>query len=171
VRHFLREAVPTTTARLQVSRGVVAASPTLTPRYVRTTPLVPVTRFKEVILDQVRTTAANSIIFSLMTGEPDGVDREFCRRLAGIVAQFDDGPNWENFMARALSHHADGDFESAEGMYVRARGSIEGDEHVRDDPPWRARVRLIEDLEARASARQPLPVFESRSRSEPPAGP
>jgi len=39
VRQFLRDVVPATTARLQVSRGVVAASPTLAPKYVRTTPL------------------------------------------------------------------------------------------------------------------------------------
>jgi len=124
----------------------------------------------EVILDQLRTTAANSIIFSLTTGEPEGADREFCHRLAGIVAQFDDDPHWENFMARALSHHADGDFESAVGMYVRARGSIEGDEHVRDDAAWRIRVGLIQDLEARATGRQPLPVFVSRSGVEPATG-
>ena len=157
VRTFLREVVPATTARLQVSKGVVAPSPTPTPQYVRTTPLVPVARFKEVILHQVRTTAANAVLFALMPGEANNEVKEFCRVLARIVGQFDNDPHWENFMARALSHHADGDYRSALGMYARARDSIQGDEHVRDDPPWQARVRIIEQLEANARAGRPLP--------------
>jgi hypothetical protein len=56
--------------------------------------------------------------------------------LVHIVEQFADDPHWENFMARAVSSHADQDFESALALYQRAKGSILGDPHVRDEPAW-----------------------------------
>ena len=117
VQEFLAQVVPDTTARLQCSRGVVAASPTPTPQYVRKTPVVPVTRFKDKILDQLRTTAANSVLFAFPLGEQTADDTEFRRLLVRIVAQFADDLHWENFMARALSNHADLDFESALELY------------------------------------------------------
>lgn len=156
VESFLRDTVPVTTARLQCSRGVVAAVPTLTPEYVRITPSVPVRRFKIRILDQLRTTAANSIFFSLLFDGPLEEDKEFRRLLAHIVEQFGDDPHWENFMARALSHHADGDFESALSLYKKARQCILNDPKVRDEPSWKERVRWIESQEEHARTRRPL---------------
>jgi len=103
VRTFLTQVVPDTTARLQCSRGVVAASPTPTPQYVRKTPAAPVTRFKDAILDQLRTTAANSVLFALASREQTADDAKFRRLLVHIVEQFADDPHWENFMARAVS--------------------------------------------------------------------
>jgi hypothetical protein len=76
--------------------------------------------------------------------------------LVHIVEQFADDPHWENFMARAVSSHADQDFESALALYQRAKGSILGDPHVRDEPAWQERVRSIEFLERCARDRQPL---------------
>jgi Domain of unknown function (DUF4365) len=68
VQAFLRTEVPNTTARLQIAGGVVAPSPTPTPQYVQMTPVVPVTRFKDRILRQLRTTAP--IPFSLRWAPP-----------------------------------------------------------------------------------------------------
>ena len=156
VQSFLRDTVPVTTARLQCYRGIVAAVPTLTPEYVRNTPPVPVLRFKDNIRDQLRTTAANSIFFSLLFGGPPVEDKEFRRLLAHIVEQFGDDPHWENFMSRALSYHADGDFDTALSLYEKARQSILNDPNVRDEPSWKKTVAWIEALEEQARTRTPL---------------
>lgn len=161
VRSFLSAVVPNTTARLQCAAGVVAASPTLVPSYVRSAPAVPVTRFMPEILDQLRTTAARAVLFAVASGDQRKEAVEFRRLLARIVEQFDDDPHWENFMARALSSHADEDFERAAGLYQRARGSIRRDPSVRDDPSWQATERCVEHLESCALSRRPLTVLES----------
>ena len=66
VLEFLAQVVPDTTARLQVSKGVIGDSPTPTPQYLRTRPHVPVLRFKDEIVYQLRKTAADAILFSLV---------------------------------------------------------------------------------------------------------
>ena len=158
VRAFLADVVPQTTARLQVSRGVVSASPTPTPTYVKITPFVPVTRFMSQIEHQLRTTAANSILFALSkaAAPPPAEVLVFCRLLAGVVERFGDDPHWENFMARALTSHADEDYEGALAMYDKAHSCIEADHHVRDDPPWQLNLRWIQRLQACARERRPL---------------
>lgn len=156
VRTFLRQVVPSTTARLQCSRGVVAQSPTPTPQYVREIPAVPVARFASEIRDQLRTTAAQSILFAIGSGHPTPEGKELSRLLARIVEQFGDDPHWENFMARALSSHADEDYGAALRLYVKARESIEADPAVRDQPPWREQVQKIRRLEEVARDRKLL---------------
>ncbi|MEE9159863.1 MAG: DUF4365 domain-containing protein, partial [Gammaproteobacteria bacterium] len=102
VKDFLSTAVPTSAARLQCRKGVVASIPTLRPSYVLEAPLVPVTKFKQRILRQIRTTATRSILFLQELGELN-LDSNFRKILASIVDQFGDDPHWENYMARALS--------------------------------------------------------------------
>ncbi len=152
VREFLADVVPQTTARLQVSKGIVAASPTPVPMYATTTPFVPVTRFMREIQNQIRTTAARSILFAL-SGAADQPFSEviaFCRLLAGVVERFGDDPQWENFMARALASHADGHYDDALRMYEKAHNCIDADHHVRDEAPWQLTLRWIERLQVRA---------------------
>jgi Domain of unknown function (DUF4365) len=155
VRAFLRTEVPKATARLQVSRGVVAHAPTPTPQYVQTIPLVPVTQFKDRILLQLRRTAAYSILFTLGPTALEVEDREFVHLLARLVEQFGDDPHWENFMARAVSSHIAEDYASALAMYARAKAGIEGDHRVSNDPSWRETIRSIERLEECARRQQP----------------
>jgi hypothetical protein len=155
VRAFLRTEVPKATARLQVSRGVVAHAPTPTPQYVQTIPLVPVTQFKDQILLQLRRTAAYSILFTLGPTALEVEDREFVHLLARLVEQFGDDPHWENFMARGVSSHIAEDYASALAMYARAKAGIEGDHQVSNDPSWRETIRSIERLEECARRQQP----------------
>jgi hypothetical protein len=139
-----------------VSKGVIGDSPTPTPQYVRTRPHVPVLRFKDEILYQLRTTAANAILFSLGDTGPRAEDAAFRCLLARIVAVFEDDPHWENFFSRAVSSHADEDYLNAAAMYEKARLCIQSDRNVRDEAPWQERIRVIERLERNARCGCPL---------------
>jgi hypothetical protein len=98
---------------------------------------------------QLRRTAANAVLFSV--AEENAVeDKEFRRLMAKIVEQFVDDSHWENFFARGLSSHADGDYPNAIAMYSKARQSIQNDPNVCDELSWRQRVTEIETLEERA---------------------
>ncbi|HEV8486612.1 MAG TPA: DUF4365 domain-containing protein [Blastocatellia bacterium] len=156
VLEFLAQVVPDTTARLQLSKGVVADSPTPTSQYVRTRPRVPVLRFKDEIRYQLRRTATNAILFSLVGTEPTAEDAEFRRLLARIVEQFGEDPHWENFFSLAVSSHADEDYLNAVSMYEKARQCIQNDENVRDKAPRQELVGLIERLEEQARCCHPL---------------
>jgi hypothetical protein len=153
VKQFLAEAVPISAARLQCKNGVVAKIPTLQPRYEYQSPIVPVTRFRLNILHQIRTTAALSILFLHSLSELN-MDPTFRRILASIVHQFGDDPHWENFMARALSYHADGQFSFAVDFYDRAKQCIENDSNVSYLPSWQDRVRSIEALREKAKRKE-----------------
>ena len=63
IKEFISTVVPFTTARLQISKGIIASEPTLKPKYEQKVPYTPVTKYKEKILHQIRRTAANSILF------------------------------------------------------------------------------------------------------------
>ena len=125
---------------------MVASMPTLKPSYVIHSPLVPVARFKESILTQVRRTAALSIAF-LYTQNALGADTaEFRRTMASVVEQFADDPHWENFMSRALSYHADKSFDRAIEFYNKAIQCIQSDQSVASLESWQEQVREIENL-------------------------
>lgn len=155
VRAFLADVVPITTARLHIANGVVASKPTPAPRYERQTPFVPVIRFEKQIRDQLRTTAANSILFALSGEGSAQANPQFHRLLARIVEQFDDDLHWETFMARALSYHADEQYDKALAMYEMAKASIQNDAQVRDQPPWQESVATINRMEHRARKGKP----------------
>jgi len=150
VQQFLMRVVPETTARLQVSKGVIAHSPTQTPQYVQYSPAVPVLKFKDEIQRQLRRTAAYAILFLTQEGHVTIEGDEFRRLLARILEQFKDDSNWEIFFARGISSHADGDCSNAIAMYAKARQSIENDPSVRDEPSWRKQVKQIDGLEEQA---------------------
>ncbi|MDA2935517.1 DUF4365 domain-containing protein [Acidobacteria bacterium AH-259-D05] len=147
VRQFLTGAVPVSAARLYCKQGQIASIPTLRPEYELCSPLIPVSKFKDRILRQLRTTAANSLLFLHSLGELNE-DQEFRRLLASVVEQFGDDPHWENFMSRALSHHADGEFEKASEMYKKAKQTIENDPRVRDS--WKQLIQKIEEMLVKA---------------------
>jgi hypothetical protein len=157
VRHFLAHTVPDTTARLQVSKGVIASSPRSTQQYLRKYPHAPVQRFKDAIGNQLRRTAAFSLLFLLESSEPiTAEDTRFRRLLTRIVEQFGDDLHWENSMARAVSSHADGDYSTAIAMYERARSLIQNDDIARAEPSLQERVQQIATLEGRARLQVPL---------------
>jgi hypothetical protein len=150
VQNFLMRVIPATTARLQVSKGVIAHSPTLTPQYVQNSPGVPVLKFKDPIQLQLRRTAANGILFLMQEGHATTESHEFRHLLARIVEQFGDDPHWENFFSRGISSHADENYSNAVAMYAKARQCIENDPNARDQPSWCERVKRIEGLEEQA---------------------
>jgi hypothetical protein len=157
---FLTQIVPQASARLQISKGIVAEIPTPTQQYVQTRPPVPVLQFKNRVLQQLRTTAAFGILFShTATEEPDEA-KEFRRTLANIVKQFGEDPHWENFYSRAISSHLDDNYADAIVMYEKARQSIQGDPNVCNEECWQQQVRIIERLQERAQRGCPLRVEE-----------
>lgn len=150
IKQFLTQAVPAAAARLQCRNGIVASMPTLRPSYLISSPLVPVKRFKESISDQVRRTAALSIMFLHAQSEMGADTATFRQTMASVVEQFADDPHWENFMARALSYHADKSFDRAIEFYDKAIRCIQNDSNVATLEPWKKRVREIEKLRERA---------------------
>ena len=145
IEAFLTHIVPDSTGRLHISKGLIASSPTPTKEYVSSYSKVPVWKFKDEIETQVRRTAAFSVLFSVESSDVETVHgTEFRRRMAKIVEQFGDDPHWENFMARAVSNHADGNFPEAVAMYERACNSIRNDPVVRGQPSWQ---KLLQDIE------------------------
>lgn len=145
VRNFLEVAVPNAAARLLCRKGVVGAAPTPRPSYELTIPGVPVSRFQTEILDQLRRTAANSILFLRSSGELGQDTQTFRRTMAGILEQYEDDPHWENFMARAISLHVDGEYDTAAALYGRARDSILGDKNVRNQEKW---IKIRQEVES-----------------------
>lgn len=157
VQAFLAHTVPDTTARLQVSKGVIASSPTPTQEYLRPYPHVAVPRFRESIRDQLRRTAAFSLLFLVESAVPlTDEDTQFRRLLAQIVGQFGDDPHWENSMALAVSRHADRDYSSAVALYDKAIQSIQNDDIARAEPSLQERVRQIETVKELARRQVPL---------------
>jgi hypothetical protein len=157
VQAFLAHTVPDTTARLQVSKGVIANSPTPTQQYLRPYPHVPVPRFKDTIRNQLRRTAAFSLLFLLESTEPITTeDTQFRRLLARIVEQFGNDAHWENSMPRAVSSHADGDYSNAVAMYDKALQSIQNDEIARAELSLEERVQQIETVKELVRRQVPL---------------
>jgi len=153
ILRFLKDVVPGISARLAVSKGLVAEIPTLSHEYIRSTPYVPVSRYIRQILRQLRTTAAKSILFLLSSAEIDVSNMEHHQTLARVVEVFGDDPHWENFMARGLSYHADGSFDEARAMYQRAIDTINADDNLKDLPEWQSNIKRIRQYLADATNR------------------
>ncbi len=156
VQQFLRDVVPAATARIRCREGVVAPVPTIARQYVYQAPHVPVMRFKDEILQQLRTTAAFSILFALRSEPGSDGAKELAGRLARIVGQFDDDPHYENYLSRGMSAHANGDYVSAAELYEKACRCIEADPVVRDDESWQRIASCIKGLEQSARAGKDL---------------
>jgi hypothetical protein len=143
VERFVHEAVPESAALLKCRGGVVGSRPTPEPQYVVHYPTIPVSRFRRPILNQIRTTAACSILFMHETRSLGGPNSAMRRKLESVVRQFMDDPHWENFMAIGLSLHADGKYAEALPFYERARAGIRSDKNVAHLPEWKKTVRTI----------------------------
>lgn len=151
VRGFLSREMPDTWARLLIRYGMVGQVPTPHPQYIEEAPSVPVSKYQRKILDQVRRTAALSILFLHFAKELGEDNETFRRTLARILEQFEGDLHWETYLARALSCHADGQFDQAVQLYRSAEAIIIG------DPKFASKARhldsyltLIADLRKRA---------------------
>jgi hypothetical protein len=156
LRQFLDDIVREATAQLECKKGLVASIPQLSPQYVRSYRPVPVCQFASEILDQIRTTAAMSVLLLHEQGQLSGASSAFRQRLVRVIEQFGDYPNWENPMARALSYHADGNYDGALEFYTQAKLKIEGDPNVAGLPEWQAQVKKIEEMMGQAARKEPL---------------
>jgi Domain of unknown function (DUF4365) len=156
VQEFIEKRVPETTARLQIAKGVVSSIPELRAEYVHKTPFSPVSRFKNQILNQIRTTAACSVLFFLQDENPTNGNGDFRRTLAAILELFDGDPHWENYMARAVSHHLDGSYDLAAQMYQKACNTIAADPNVQDRPYWKTLKEKIMSMSDVARSKRPL---------------
>jgi len=156
LRHFLDKIVPEATAQLECKKGLVASIPQLFPEYVRSYPPVPVWEFEKEILNQIRTTAAMSVLLLHQQGRLCGVGAAFRHLLVCVVEQFASDPHWENPMAQALSYHADGHYDLAEKFYREAKRRIEDDPNVASLPDWQAQAKEIEGLMGRAGRKEPV---------------
>ncbi|MEI6655581.1 MAG: hypothetical protein WCP45_12500 [Verrucomicrobiota bacterium] len=154
-KKFFNDVVPQTTARLHVAKGIIASTPTLEPEYEQKLPFVPVNRFMGKIMNQIRTTAANAIIFSMQGQDWDQRDSAATRTLARVVAAFDNpspDPHWECSWAQALAHHADGEFRDADALYQRAIDSIRNDPNVCNSPDWQLPLKKVQHFQQRSKA-------------------
>jgi hypothetical protein len=146
IRAFFETTLPEAHALLLLKHGIVAAEPTLGPEYVHRYSPFPVSTFREDILNQIRRTAAFSIIL-LEEWNREGDDLH--KKLAKVVEAFEGDPHWENFAARGLSRHADGRFDEAISLYERAMKTIDNDPHFRAEADWepiRSQLSFLKDL-------------------------
>ena len=156
IRRFLKHVVPYVTAKMKCRDGIIAQIPTPRPSYTQHSPMLPVSKYSDQILRQIRKTAAFSILFMRGENTLNTKQASAARRvLAQVVAQFKDDPHWENSMALALSYHVDGEFDEAIRYYRNAKCLIEEDSNVVDDPSWQATVRDIEKQISRAEGKEP----------------
>jgi len=157
VRYFLRSIVPISTARAQCRLGIVNKQLTHHKNYELSFPVMPVTRFKDDIINQIRWTAAFSIIFMHDYKQLGDSHSSFRKRLAQILEQYDDDPHWENYYARAISQHIDGNYDAAICLYQRAIDSIQGDPEINIDiAPWKS--TLLDIFAHKQSAQNHEPI-------------
>jgi tetratricopeptide (TPR) repeat protein len=112
--------------------------------------------YKENILEQVRCTAALSIIQLCRFKQLNDDNKAFVSTLARVVDAFAGDPHWENPMALGLAHHLEGKFDEAIGSYEKAISCLQGD-------PTRnpAFLNMIPEVEmAIRDARAHKPVHE-----------
>jgi hypothetical protein len=154
VADFLNKIVPAVTARLEVSNGVVAKVPTYTPEYIQHVPNVPVVEHKDKILEQVRCTAALSIIQLWRSRQFNDKNNAFITTLAKVVKAFEGDPHWENPMALGLAYHFEGKFNDAILRYEMAKGCFQGDPSK--NPVFLKMVPEVEKAIAHAHANKPV---------------
>jgi len=137
-------------------RGVVTHVPQLRPEYIRQYPEMPIARYTDTILHQIRQTAAMAVLLMHSSGTMGAENARNRRLLVSVAKQFEHDGHWENFMAPALSHHVDSEFSEARHWYLRARSCILDDPKVRNIPPWQNTVAYIESLIDKTEKQEPL---------------
>lgn len=156
IHSFLNTVVPFVTAKIMCKEGVVAQIKTIHPQYTHYSPQLPISRFRDRIVEQIRVTAAMSIISMMSENTLNGNNIKVRRRFAKVLEQFDDDTHWENLMARALSHHADSEFDEAIRCYERARQSILDDQQLCSDSSWQQTCEDIENQITKARNREAI---------------
>ena len=158
LRALLDHQVVTASARWQCHmHGVVEPLPAVRPEYFRHYPPMPIVRYQRVISEQIRTTAAFTIIQAYSQGRIGVLDVRL-RQILGQISAMQDVNHWENPMAAGLSLHQDGEFASARRYYEAARDCILRDPNVTDGPFRRENVALIERLMECAEEKEGLEV-------------
>jgi hypothetical protein len=150
VESFLKEIVPATFAKQQISRGVIERIPTLTKNYFQEIPNVPVLDYTREIINQLRITAASSIIFSYATGSKIRKTqyRDFIKKMARIVEVLSDQSHWEDFFVQALNQHSNEKCSAAHPFYQRAMQCISGDPNgLLKREGWANMYALIKSLD------------------------
>ncbi len=156
VTEFLEKTVPETTAMQSCKLGIISSIPVINRQYEQKIPFVPVELHSGAILEQLRKTAAFSIICLWKRNALNTPDPKFRRTLARVSEQLTGSGNWETFMALALSHHADREFAKAKQNYELAMESILGDPNLKQHDYWRKQVHEIEAQVAKADQSAPV---------------
>ncbi len=159
VTTFLNDAVPTASARLMCQAGVVRYKPSIRQTYTVQVPSIPVARFADQIRQQIRQTAALSIMFLLedVNGTTDDHLRSFHELMSRVLEQFSEG-NYEIHMARGISAHLSGQYSSAIRLYDESLRSINKDHNVCNDPGWRPITLRIQEYLRLARLNEPIRV-------------
>jgi len=157
VRKFLEKSVPAAAAKLAVRMGVVGRIPEARQQFVHSYPVVPITRWKKQIENQIRVTAADSVLFSvLFEGEHDV---SFLERMSRVVSAFAVDDHWENLAALGILQHVRGNYPEA----IRLYGEV--DKCFSRDPrtiEWRdKKPEFLPELLRAARASEPPPRFPS----------
>lgn len=156
VKRFISQTVPLTDARLLCRQGVVAPTKTLRSQYTRAVPIVPAARYQQEIVTQLRQTAAMAIYSMWKLNQLDhNTDATRCR-LTRVLMQFADDGHWENYMALALSAHAECAWDKAEEYYLKALQAVGGDPEFAPEPGIGGIVQEIQEQLTRARSQYRL---------------
>lgn len=145
VEAFIDNVVPDNEALLSLKKGVISTVQTLDWQYTQSVPIGPVLEYNDKILEQIRRTAAFSMLHIPLNNN-ESFAKEFRHRLAGILEVFGDQGNWEIHAARGRFFHGEEAFDRAAELYERAAQSIRDDQNVNQHPAWIKRAQVSEYL-------------------------
>jgi hypothetical protein len=134
VTDFVKRAVPWSSAILHCRNGVISLVPSPRREYVHSIPMIPATQYADRVLTQIRLSAAMTILAMRDQNALSSNNSTRRRTLAGIVLQFSNDGHWENFMALALSAHADRDMQTSLIWYEKALNSVLNDDAFMAQP-------------------------------------
>ncbi|HUT95940.1 MAG TPA: DUF4365 domain-containing protein [Thermoguttaceae bacterium] len=154
IRRFFEKELPEAHAHILLKHGIVAPGPTLQPQYVQKFTSFPVSSFRKEILQQLRRTAALSIIF---LQEMDAENEEFRKKLAKVLEAFEGDCHWENCAARGFNHHLDEEFRKAVCFYDKAIAIIRRDSRFQEGTTWQRIEQQLTGLQDLAEKRKRPP--------------
>jgi len=147
INRFLEEIVPRSSARMMCMHGVTAPIKTLGAQYVREFPDIPIAKYEKQVLNQIRRTAAFSIV-SMRETNAFSKENEAARKLfKELVMVFKDDGHWENYMAIGLSEHIDHNYPSAIENYEESiKIIVEDPNKLKDREDFQAHLSDLNDL-------------------------
>ncbi len=146
IEDFLKEVVPTTTAFLDLKKGILSEIPSSIQQYTRKIPNTPVIKFWNEIENRIRITAAMSIINESVNKEFYSTNADFIKKMASIIKVFKDDEHQENFYALGKYYHLEKDFKTAIEYYQRALKSIDDDpKNIIQEERWKKEYAKISD--------------------------